>query len=154
MPGRGRKVQPAPAEASAVPAAADAAAADATVCQWCSASVPAAAVTCPSCGASLREAGDAEVLGVTQVDLGAISRAARARPGRLAALLGAEQPSVPAELAGRIEPPSDEVRQEMLRLRLAAIDAELEAQVASAEAQRDLLADGDGASGASESDPG
>ncbi len=110
-----------------------------TTCPWCSATVPAAAATCPSCGASLHEAAEGEVLGVTQVDLGAVSRAGRINPGRLATWLGAEKPADSSDLGGRIEPPSEEVRKEMLRLELAALDAELEVQKAQAEAQRDLL---------------
>ena len=45
---------------------------------------------------------------------------------------------VEEELGGKIEAPSAEVRREMLRLELAAIDAELEAKATQAAAQRDL----------------
>ena len=110
-----------------------------STCSWCSAAVPAEASRCPSCGAALRDGVDDEVPGVTQVDLKATSRLARLKPpGRIAMLLGAERTTDDPALSGRIEPPSDEVRQEMLRLELAAIDAEIEAKEALAEAQRSL----------------
>lgn len=109
-----------------------------TTCEWCSAAVPVEATTCPSCGASLKEAAEGDVLGVTQVDHGAISRANRSSPGRLATWLGAEKP-VDSDLGGRLEPPSDEVRAEMLRIRVEAMNAELELERAQAEAQRELL---------------
>jgi len=108
-------------------------------CPWCSAQVPAEASRCPSCNAALRDAADGDVLGVTQVDLAAASRLARLKPpGRIAMLLGAEKTTENPELSGRIEPPSDEVRAEMLRLELAAIDAEIQAKNAQLEAERSL----------------
>ena len=105
-------------------------------CPWCSAKVPASVATCPSCGASLREAADGEILGVTQIDPAAVSRASRVKPGRLATWLGAENPADERDLGGNVEPPSKEVREEMLRLELAAIDAEIEAKKNAAEAQK------------------
>jgi hypothetical protein len=89
---------------------------------------------------------------VTQVDLAAASRLARLarqKPSRLAGWLGAEQTADSAELGGRIEPPSEEVRREMLKLELAAIDAEIEARTAHAEAQKALPPED-----ATEADPG
>jgi hypothetical protein len=115
-------------------------------CPWCSAKVSATAATCPSCGASLREAADGEILGVTQIDPAAVSRAARIKPGRLATWLGADSADDTPVLGGNVEPPSKEVREEMLRLELAAIDAEIEAKRQAAEAQKlvpDDLVDGD-----------
>jgi hypothetical protein len=106
-------------------------------CPWCSATVPVKAATCPSCGASLREAAAGEVLGVTQIDPSAVSRAKRVKPRRFTAWLTGEAP-VEEEAGGKIEPLSPEVRREMLRLELAAIDAELEAKATQAAAQRDL----------------
>lgn len=117
--------------------AAEAAAATET-CPWCSAKVAASAKTCPSCGASLRDAVDEEILGVTQIDPAAVSRASRIKPGRLATWLGAEDTAPPSDLGGHVEPPSKEVREEMLRLELAAIDAEIEAKKQAAEAARIL----------------
>ena len=115
-------------------------AASTTTCPWCSATVPVEAATCPNCGATLRDAVDGDILGVTQVDIAATTRIARmAKPGRLATWLGAESTADNAELEGHLEEPSEEVRKEMLRLELAALDAELEAQRAAEEANRRLL---------------
>ena len=102
-----------------------------TTCPWCSADVPAASTTCPSCGASLSDAATGDIAGLTQIDPAAVSRASRIKPGRLASWLGAEAPADSPDLGGRVEPPSKEVREEMLRLELAALDAELEAAKAS-----------------------
>ena len=115
--------------------------AETTTCPWCSSIIPADAAKCPSCGASLRDAVDGDIAGVTQVDPTAASklaRLARQKPGRLAGWLGAEQTADSTQLGGRIEPPSDEVRREMLRLELAALDAEIEAKAQLAEAQKVL----------------
>ncbi len=115
-----------------------------TTCPWCSATVPVSAATCPSCGASLRDAVDGDILGVTQIDPGAIGRASRVKPGRLASLFGAEDVAASStDLGGRVEPPSKEVRDEMVRLELAAIEAELEAKAAQAAANRELPPEGD-----------
>jgi hypothetical protein len=115
------------------------AAAETTTCPWCSAAVPVEASTCPSCGAALRDAADGEVAGVTQIDLAATSRLARMKPpGRIATWLGAERTTDNPALAGKIEPPSDEVKKEMLRLELAAIEAEIEAKNAQLAAERSL----------------
>ena len=104
-----------------------------TTCPWCSAAVPIAAVTCPSCGAQLREAAEGDVLGVTQIDPSAVSRVKRVKPRRLTSWLTGESP-VEEEIGGKIEPPSDDVKREMLRLELAAIDAALEAKALQAKA--------------------
>jgi RNA polymerase subunit RPABC4/transcription elongation factor Spt4 len=125
-----------------------------TTCSWCSAVIPVEAATCPSCGAALRDAADGDVAGVTQVDLAATSRLARMKPpGRIAMWLGAERTTDNPALAGRIEPPSDEVRKEMLRLELAAIDAEIQARNAQLEAER-ILPPEDAGAPASEDAPG
>jgi|SRR5215212_2878842 len=105
-------------------------------CPWCSAKVSGNPVACPSCGAALREATDADILGVTQIDPAAVSRASRVKPGRLATWLGAESTDDGSAIGGNVEPPSKEVREEMLRLELAAIDAEIEAKKNAAEAQK------------------
>ena len=113
---------------------------------WCSAKVSSNAATCPSCGASLREATEGDILGVTQIDPAAVSRASRVKPGRIATWLGADNPDDASTLGGHVEPPSKEVREEMLRLELAAIDAEIEAKKQAAEAQKlvpDDLSDAD-----------
>jgi hypothetical protein len=134
-------MSPAPKKAPATGQATTGAGDTSATCPWCSASIPAAAATCPSCGAQLRDAVDGEVLGVTQIDPGAISRAARIKPGRIATWLGAERTSEPVDLGGKVEPPSKAVREEMLRLELAAIDAEIEAKAAQAAAERELPPD-------------
>ena len=127
---------------------------DTTTCPWCSATVPAEVAKCPSCGASLRDVVSEDVAGVTQVDLAATSRLARLKPpGRVAMWLGAERTTENPELIGRIEPPSEEVRKEMLRLELAAIDAEIEAKKAVAEAQRMLPPEDGGPAPASDGAP-
>ena len=142
----GASTQPvAPTAASdAMGATAAPAASDATeTCPWCSAKVAPSAAKCPSCGASLRDAVDGDILGVTQIDPGAVSRASRVRPGRLATWLGAEATDDTSSMGGNVEPPSKEVREEMLRLELAAIDAEIEAKKQAAEAQKLVPDDAD-----------
>jgi hypothetical protein len=110
-------------------------------CPWCSATVPATAVTCPSCGASLRDAADGEVAGVTQIDPMALARVRRIKPRRgLTAWLTGDDP-IEEESGGKVEAPSEEVRREMLRIELAALDAEIEAKAQQAAAQRDLPLD-------------
>ena len=111
--------------------------AETSTCPWCSATVPVAASTCPSCGAALRDAASGDIAGVTQIDPSAVLKTKRIKRTGLAAwLVGereAEEPSI-----GKVEPPSDAVRQEMRRLELAAIEAELDAKTAAAEANREL----------------
>lgn len=116
-----------------------------STCPWCSATVPVEAVTCPSCGASLRDAAEGDILGVTQIDPAAVARARRIRsPRNIAAFLGVGDGPVDEEPSGgKVEPPSDEVRQEMLRLELAALDAEIEAKAKEALAQQSLPLDDD-----------
>jgi hypothetical protein len=109
-----------------------------TTCPWCSATVPVKAAICPSCGAQLREAAEGDILGVTQIDPSAVSRARRVKPRRLTAWLTGDSPAEEEETGGKIEPPSPDVRREMLKLELAAIDAELEAKAAAAAANKDL----------------
>jgi hypothetical protein len=110
-----------------------AASGETATCPWCSGTVPVAATTCPSCGASLRDAAEGEVLGVTQVDPAAVARTKRIKTRNIAAFLGVGD-STDEEETGKIEPPSDAVRQEMLRLELAAIDVEIESKRKAAEA--------------------
>jgi hypothetical protein len=112
---------------------------DMTTCPWCSASVPATVATCPSCGAALRDAADGDIAGVTQIDPAAILKTRRIKPrGRLTSWLTGDVPDED-ESGLKVEPPSDAVRREMLRLELAALDAELETKAQQAAAQRDLL---------------
>lgn len=123
------------------PAARKSAGGETSTCPWCSATVPAEATTCPSCGASLRDAAEGDILGVTQVDPAAAARARRIRsPRAIAAFLGVGDGPIEDEPVGKVEPPSDEVLQEMLRLELAALDAEIEAKSKEAAAQQALPA--------------
>jgi hypothetical protein len=110
------------------------------ICPWCSATVPVEASTCPSCGAQLRDAAEGEILGVTQIDPASVSPIRRVKGGRLVSWLGGDS-SPDEESGGKVEPPSEAVRREMLRLELAAIDAELEAKRIAAEAQAALPRD-------------
>jgi hypothetical protein len=98
--------------------------------------VPAGAATCASCGAPLRDAAEGDVLGVTQVDPAAVSRLRRMTSGNIATFLGVSDGPAAVGPRGKVEPPSEAVRREMLRLELAAIDAEIEAKAKEVEAQR------------------
>jgi hypothetical protein len=118
-----------------------------TTCPWCSATVPIEAATCPSCGASLRDAAEGDILGVTQVDPAAVVRTTRIRPRNIAAFLGVGDGPADEEPTGKVEPPSEEVRREMLRLELAAIDVEIEAKAKEAAAQQALPPDQPGKAG-------
>ena len=110
-----------------------------TTCPWCSATVPIEAAICPSCGAQLRETAEGDVLGVTQIDPSAVSRVSRVKPRRLTSWLTGDIPAeTEAETSGKVEPPSPDVKREMLKMELAAIDAELEARAAQAAANRAL----------------
>ena len=120
--------------------------AETAICPWCSSTVPVEAVTCPSCGAQLRDAAEGEILGVTQIDPAAIVGIKRAKGGMLVSWLGGDS-SPEEESGGKVEPPSEAVRREMLRLELAAIDAELEAKRIAAEAQAALPSDDPKAAG-------
>lgn len=111
--------------------------AETVTCPWCSATVPLEVSTCPSCGAALRDAVSGDIAGVTQIDPGAVLRTKRIKPRGLAAWLVGEREAEEAAI-GKVEPPSEAVRREMLRLELAAIDAELEAKRVAAEANREL----------------
>ena len=112
-----------------------------TTCPWCSATVPIEVATCPSCGAQLRETAEGDVLGVTQIDPSAVSRVRRVKPRRLTSWLTGDIPDAETEAGGKVEPPSPDVKREMLKMELAAIDAELEARAAQAAANRELPPD-------------
>jgi hypothetical protein len=101
----------------------------ALVCPWCSATLPSADVErCPACGAALKEP-DAAVPGVTQIDVNAIlkGRAPTPKPrGIIGWLSGEYEAAAPdAPPPGTLEPPDEAVRREMLRLELAALEAEV-----------------------------
>lgn len=123
-------------------------------CPWCSATVPVEAATCPSCGASLRDAAEGDVLGVTQVDPAAVVRTKRIHTRSIAAFLGVGDGPSDEESTGKVEPPSDAVKREMLKLELAAIDAEIEAKAKEAAAQAALAPEKPGKGGSGTSEPG
>ncbi|HSO30663.1 MAG TPA: hypothetical protein VLS28_12235 [Candidatus Sulfomarinibacteraceae bacterium] len=71
--------------------------------------------------------------GVTRVDLEAVLRrrpAARRSRGLIGWLSGEYQPEAPPEQLSGLAPPPNEVRREMLRLELAALEAEAQAGLA------------------------
>jgi hypothetical protein len=109
------------------------------VCPWCSAPLPSDhEERCPSCGAALHEAASSEVPGVTQVDHEAllkgrpVTQKSRGLIGWLSGEYEAESEHTPP---GTLEPPDDAVRREMLRLELAALEAEVLARQAEAVAE-------------------
>jgi hypothetical protein len=108
-------------------------------CMWCSAELPSDhETTCPTCGATLIGEGDSQVPGVTAIDAEAIIRAGRdVKPrqrSRLMSWISGEYPEDEAPAPpGSLEPPSADVRREMLRL-------ELEAQVANLQAEAGAMA--------------
>ena len=108
-------------------------------CMWCSAELPSDhETTCPTCGATLIGEGDSQVPGVTAIDAEAIIRAGRdAKPrqrSRLMSWISGEYPEEEASAPpGSLDPPSADVRREMLRL-------ELEAQVANLQAEAGAMA--------------
>lgn len=143
-------------------------------CPWCSAALPSDDLTtCPSCGAQINAPAEADVPGVTTIDVKALAWKAGAPPrrNRILSWISGDD-AAPAESSGgsssAVEPPSLAVRREMLRLELEAEgislphDAEpsgAEEAAAVAEAQQAApqptepasseAAAGDGSSGAS-----
>jgi hypothetical protein len=107
-------------------------------CPWCSAALKNNPARCPSCGASLHEDPSAEIPGVTQLDpaAGAVARPAPRSRSLLGWLSGEYEPSEGAGERESVSPPSDEVRAEMARLEMEAIQAEIEAAAAVETAER------------------
>ena len=108
-------------------------------CPWCSAALPSPDLaTCPSCGASLKEAADDAVPGVTQIDVEAVLRGrqpvAKSR-GLLGWLAGEYEEEAKPDAPETLEPPDEAVRREMLRMELAALEAEVQARQAEAVAE-------------------
>jgi len=121
-------------------------------CPWCSASIGADDARCPSCGAAVRELrseDNADIPGVTRVD--PFSAARRPTPqltGIIGWLAGAydtatgsgsgspDEASADALEPGSspVGPPSNEVRREMRRLEMEALQAEIDAEEAEARA--------------------
>ncbi len=117
-----------------------------THCPWCSAVLEdAAADKCPGCGAQLVTATGAEpnLPGVTTLDAEAIMRArseaGRSRSGILSFLTGNNDLPDSGGSAAAIAPPADNVRREMLRLELAAAQADAVADAVAFKS--DVLAD-------------
>jgi len=122
----------APAGASAPPDATVAGWSDAPTppaaprCPWCSAVLASTDLaTCPSCGAQLNAAAEADVPGVTSIDVAALTWKAGSPPRRnriLSWISGEANEPVDSSgaSAGAVEPPSLAVRREMLRLELEA----------------------------------
>jgi hypothetical protein len=108
----------------------------ALVCPWCSAPLSSSTVDrCPSCGAALHEGDASEVPGVTRVDVEAIlkGRGSVQKPrGLIGWLSGEYEATEAAPPPGTLEPPDDAVRREMIRLELAALEAEVLARQAEA----------------------
>jgi hypothetical protein len=86
-------------------------------------------VTCPSCGAKLRDDADAEIPGVTQIDPAATAPRPTPRSRGLIGWLSGDYETTEslADKAG-VEPPTDAVKQEMLRLEMEALRSEMEAE--------------------------
>jgi len=114
------------------------------LCPWCSKSVAGDPEHCPSCGASVRQqvevvrVSDPVIPGLTEVDP-ALARRPAAAPrsrGVMAWLTGdtADDTSGARPDPSSLAPPDDEVRREMLRLKMDAIRRSLEADLAAAEA--------------------
>ena len=109
------------------------------VCPWCSAALPSdREENCPSCGAALHEAASSEVPGVTRIDHEALlkgrptTQKSRGLIGWLSGEYEAEAEATPAAV---LEPPDEAVRREMLRLELAALEAEVLARQAEVVAE-------------------
>jgi hypothetical protein len=111
-------------------------------CPWCSTELPESDIaTCPKCGAHLVGDEASLVPGLTSIDAEAILRA-RAAAGnrgrsRLLAWLGgdSDEPPPGLETGTSLSPPTLEVRREMLRLELAAAEADLRAEVEALRAE-------------------
>jgi hypothetical protein len=95
-------------------------------CPWCSAPLASLELeTCPSCGAQLNAPTEADVPGVTTIDVAALAWKAGAPPrrNRLLSWISGDDDS-PPDTSGAspsaVEPPSLAVRREMLRLELEA----------------------------------
>ncbi len=95
-------------------------------CPWCSAALASADLAiCPSCGAQLNGAAEADVPGVTSIDVKALAWKQGGPPRRSRILSwisgdGEELPDASGAPQAAVEPPSLAVRREMLRLELEA----------------------------------
>lgn len=104
-------------------------------CPWCSGALSDPdAKTCPTCGANLASEADAQLPGLTAIDLEklAFRRTVAPRRNRLMSWISGdldyEDAADPVAPPGSLEPPPFEVRREMLRLEMAAMIADLTAE--------------------------
>jgi hypothetical protein len=118
-------------------------------CPWCSAELPdPATAICPSCKANLASGPEAQVPGLTALDLErlAFRRSTTPKKSRLLSWISGdsdyEDATDPVAAPGSLAPPPADVRREMLRLERAALIAELAAE-AGALATDDALALGE-----------
>jgi len=124
-------------------------------CPWCSSAITPDDVNCPNCGAALHEDGEHEIPGVTQVDprSASVQNPEPAGGGVIGWLSGEYVPDpTPAELAS-VEPPTDAVRREMLKIEVDALRAELEAREAERDIEEREAADDAGGAGKNPSQP-
>ncbi len=119
-------------------------------CPWCSAQVTPQTAVCPSCGAKLLDDATADIPGVTQLDPAATTPRPTPRSRGLLGWLSGEVETAEsdADRAG-VEPPTDAVKQEMLRLEMEAFKTEMEAEAAVAQADA-VLADAEAPRASSE----
>ena len=113
-------------------------------CPWCSAQVTPETAVCPSCGAKLLDDAAADIPGVTQIDPAATAPRPTPRSRGLIGWLSGdfETTESDSDRAG-VEPPTDAVKQEMLRLEMEALKTELEAEAAEREAAERETAEGE-----------
>lgn len=118
-------------------------------CPWCSAELPdPAAAICPSCKANLASGPEAQVPGLTALDLErlAFRRSTTPKKNRLLSWISGdsdyEDATDPVAAPGSLALPPADVRREMLRLERAALIAELAAE-AGAIATDDAVALGE-----------
>ena len=129
-------------------------------CPWCSAPLASLDLaTCPSCGAQLNAPSEADVPGVTTIDVAALAWKAGAPPrrNRLLSWISGDDDSVPdtsGASPSAVEPPSMAVRREMLRLELEAegINVPHDAEPSAAE-EAAAVAEGDQAASPAGSGP-
>jgi hypothetical protein len=106
-------------------------------CPWCSAELPrtrARSKTCPSCHANLAGDRDAQLPGLTAIDLEklAFRRSTSPKRSRLMSWISGdldyEDATEPVAPPGSLAPPPLEVRREMLRLEMDALIADLKGE--------------------------
>jgi hypothetical protein len=115
-------------------------------CPWCSTRVAPGVARCPNCGAALHEEDAVEIPGVTQVDpRSAALHDERPPTGGIIGWLSGEYAPDPTDAErASVEPPSAAVQQEMIKLEVRAIQAELEAREHEREVDERGAANADG----------